>query len=181
MNPPNPSGLCMCGCGLKAPIAQRTDAKRGIIQGYPARYIQAHSRVSAPVEFLEDPETHCWVWQRARNHEGYGKVGGGGPAHVAYYRELVGPIPKGLHLDHLCSNRVCVNPGHLEPVTPGENVRRSQTAKLNWDAVSEIRANPKTPRRVLAGRFGVTPGTISCVRTEKTWPESERPEVEVTA
>lgn len=172
--PPNPSGLCMCGCGQPTPLAVQTNNARGLVKGEPVRYIQTHSRVRTPVEFVEHAETNCWVWQRVKNHEGYGKIGNTA-AHVVYYREFVGPIPEGKHLDHLCSNRACVNPGHLEPVTPGENVRRSRAAKLNWDAVAEIRANPHLPRAVFVRRFGVSPYAISCVRTEKTWPEAERP------
>jgi hypothetical protein len=45
-------------------------------------------------------------------------------AHRYAYEQLVGPIPEGLVLDHLCRNRLCINPLHLEPVTIGENIRR---------------------------------------------------------
>ena len=58
------------------------------------------------------------------------KVGHGAntmPAHRYAYEELVGPIPEGLQLDHLCRNRSCVNPDHLEPVTCRENLRRGET------------------------------------------------------
>ncbi len=69
----------------------------------------------------------CWTWQAAKVGSGYGRVHWGGwvqQAHRVAYELLVGPIPDGLHLDHLCRNPGCVNPAHLEPVTPGENVLR---------------------------------------------------------
>jgi len=55
---------------------------------------------------------------------GYGQFGRNEPAHRAVYRTMVGPIPDGLHIDHLCRNRRCVNPSHLEPVTQKVNSER---------------------------------------------------------
>jgi hypothetical protein len=49
-------------------------------------------------------------------------------AHRAAWRIYVGPIPEGLQLDHLCRNRACVNPGHLEPVSQAVNIRRGEGA-----------------------------------------------------
>lgn len=73
----------------------------------------------------------CWEWTGARNGNGYGRVhvrpGKLAYAHRAVYALLVGPIPAGLDLDHLCRNRSCVNPLHLEPVTRGENLLRGET------------------------------------------------------
>ena len=69
----------------------------------------------------------CWRWTGAQNGWGYGRIWVEGhmiAAHRVAYELTLGPIPKGLTLDHLCRNRLCVNPSHLEPVTWGENVLR---------------------------------------------------------
>lgn len=77
-------------------------------------------------------ENGCWLWTAKRTHEGYGHVRYEGRTRIAYrvtYELLVGPIPDGLVLDHLCVTPACVNPAHLEPVTQAENVRRSAPAQ----------------------------------------------------
>ncbi len=70
----------------------------------------------------------CWSWIAGTNAKGYGTLSyslyGENLAHRWVYRQLVGPIPEGLQLDHLCRNPGCVNPMHLEPVTNRENVQR---------------------------------------------------------
>jgi hypothetical protein len=71
----------------------------------------------------------CWPWLAGKSH-GYGVISAGGrygrrlPAHRVAYEALVGPIPPGLVIDHLCRNTACCNPAHMEPVTAGENVLR---------------------------------------------------------
>lgn len=75
-----------------------------------------------------DPDTGCWLWQRHPFAAGYGLFRVDGKRwliHRYSYTALVGPIPDGLHIDHLCRNRHCVNPDHLEPVTQRENIRRA--------------------------------------------------------
>lgn len=69
----------------------------------------------------------CWTWTGSKTTGGYGNLrwrGGYEYAHRLAYKLAVGPIPEGLHLDHLCRNRSCCNPEHLEPVTQAENTRR---------------------------------------------------------
>lgn len=72
--------------------------------------------------------TPCWLTDYFVNKDGYVtmKIGGGRrrSVHRVTYELLVGPIPDGLQLDHLCRVRGCVNPAHLEPVTPRENTLR---------------------------------------------------------
>lgn len=75
-----------------------------------------------------DPETGCWNWQKATTKSGYGQCRLG--ARTEYTHRLAhavfkGPIPHGLHIDHLCRNRRCCNPDHLEAVEQRVNNRRA--------------------------------------------------------
>ena len=75
---------------------------------------------------IESPDG-CWIWMGALKGGGYGHINTKGrhfPVHRVAYEALVGPIPVGLQLDHLCRTRTCVNPAHLEPVTARENSHR---------------------------------------------------------
>lgn len=70
----------------------------------------------------------CWIWAASKNRDGYGLFFNGSKAVGAHrwaYENQFGPISKGLELDHLCRNRSCVNPSHLEPVSSLENTKRS--------------------------------------------------------
>jgi len=77
-----------------------------------------------------DKSDTCWTWTGSRNGRGYGLFmvapGSCVRAHRFAYELLVGPIPDGLQLDHLCGVKACVNPSHLEPVTNEENSRRAR-------------------------------------------------------
>ncbi len=129
----------------------------------------------------------CWIWQGATD-SGYARANIGRRnyrVHRLLYEAIVGPVPAGLHLDHLCRVRSCVNPDHLEPVTAQENIRRGvaarpvcgraheRTTENIWRRndgrteclpcrrmrrrVNSVGARPATPDPLLLERFG-TPG-----------------------
>jgi hypothetical protein len=70
----------------------------------------------------------CWTWVGTLNRKnGYGHIRDGAMkmAHRVSYELFVGPIPEGATIDHLCRNRLCVKPQHLEAVSIEENIRRA--------------------------------------------------------
>lgn len=147
------------------------------MRGEPIRYIDGHNRRLAPVDYVEDPDSGCWVWQKSRDQHGYGRAYVKGDrssrlAYRVYYERLRGPVPAGLELDHLCRNPACVNPDHLEPVTHQENVRRGAACKLGPDQVRAIRASDET-HVALASRFGVTGEQVRAVRAGLYWADVE--------
>jgi hypothetical protein len=70
----------------------------------------------------------CWVWAKGLDPDGYAvfRYKGGQRAHRFIYEQMVKPIPKGLVIDHLCRNRACVRPDHLEVVTSRVNILRGE-------------------------------------------------------
>ena len=110
--------------------------------------------------------TGCWFWTGSTT-AGYGLFTTGSRvagytkhgAHRFAYELVVGPIPQGLHLDHLCRNTHCVNPAHLEPVTPGENVRRGMSGGNRRDKTHCVHGHEFTPENtIMRTSNGVRPG-----------------------
>lgn len=102
---------------------------RAIIREWNSSVVHKKSGLD---RYRVDSSTGCWIWYGPLNGSGYGyaKVDGiSGVAHRFIYEEKRGKIPDGLVLDHLCRNRRCVNPEHLEAVTFTENVRRGAMAR----------------------------------------------------
>jgi len=86
------------------------------------------ARFKSRVKIVND----CWLWQGRLDRSGYGEFDWSGKtnkAHIYSFRTFVCDVPKGKELDHLCRNRNCVNPEHLEPVSHAENMRRGQWAR----------------------------------------------------
>lgn len=189
--------LCACGCGQPAGVYATSNSKAGIVAGQPKAFIHGHhSRLpeyqphSRPFDdCYEIFDSGCWRWTNVRaDEDGYGRYwvdGSKVPAHRYSYERTYGPIPDGVHIDHLCHDpktcrggktcphRACVNPEHLAIATHAANCRRGANAKLNYDQAAEIRRRRATGERGvdLAREFGVKPSTISWVVTGGTWKD----------
>jgi HNH endonuclease len=158
-----PDRLCECGCGEATPRRFR-----------PGHHLRKGWRWTVA-------SNGCWNWDNQVDSDGYGRgadysTGRRTRAHILVYEAHVGPVPEGLQLDHLCRNKRCVNPTHLEPVTNRENTHRGAMAKLDADAVRFIRTSGHTITE-LAQRFGVSRKTVRLARQGVTWTnvEIERP------
>lgn len=123
---PNSTQTCMAaGCELNID-------SYGLCNVHYQR-MKKHGRIEGPslieriVARYEVDADGCWIWQGKPDAAGYGRISVADNvqyAHRVSFETFIGPIPEGLTIDHLCRVRACINPGHMEPVTLSENVRR---------------------------------------------------------
>lgn len=175
-SPPNPTGLCLCGCGGPTPIATKTDSAVPQLRGYANRYLPGHYGRKNPIAYVEADcgfHTPCWVWQRAQDGRGYGRSKGR-RSHQEIYEQFKGPVPKDLQLDHLCRNRLCCNPDHLEPVTNQVNAQRGAGSKLNPERVRHIRnLAGLMSHRAIARMLHIPRSTVGGVIRRERWANVE--------
>lgn len=136
--------------------------------GLPARFWDK-------VEPATDDPAGCWLWTAGLNTKGYGTahlLGKKYLAHRAAYTCLVGDIPPGLQIDHLCRVRNCVNPAHLEPVTNQVNADRGARATQTHCRRGHEMAGDNLRRYTNAAgwtsRFCVACGKIRASRAKAT-------------
>ena len=102
-------------------------------------------------------EGGCWQWTAGVNPHGYGRffLDGGQMAHRLAYADVRGEIPKPLVIDHLCRNRRCVNPDHMEAVHIVTNVMRGQGAGALHSKQTECKqGHPLTAGNVRINKHG---------------------------
>jgi hypothetical protein len=142
--------------------------------------------------YLEDPETGCWNWTRAKYKTGYGSKGVKGKIYYAHrlsFELHFGPIPEGKVIMHLCDNRACINPAHLRCDTQQANLldaeikgrmNRLQNRPrgevhpmriLNEEQVRLIRTlySQGFSQSVLAERYHMAQTSMSAICRRRTW------------
>lgn len=165
-----PAGLCQCGCG--EPTTIYNGRARIFVWGHNLRLPRKPWILREGIDYERQErgyDSPCFVWLHGKSRKGYGLRSRMGDrstgVHRTAYEQTFGEIPPDLTIDHLCSQKDCVNPLHMEVVTRGENVRRSKKPLISVSQARELRrlrANGMA-LRPLAARFGISTDTIGRV------------------
>lgn len=175
-------GLCKCGCGMKTRIPERNHSRYNEIKGVPRDYIRGHNIKNPNGTYLksmryEVDSNGCWVWKMNICSTGYGQVKVNGKnvlAHRYYYSCYnYDELKEDMQIDHLCRVPACVNPSHLQQVTPAVNVRRGNVAKLDEKKVKNIKKLLSNHFSVskIASIYHVNYVTIYNIKESDTWKD----------
>lgn len=132
-------------------------ARMAVYKPIPSLSLQQQESFWARITVDMVDSDECFCWTGKLDADGYGRCRFAGHgdflAHRVAYTILRGPIAEGLTLDHLCRNRKCCNPAHLEPVTAVENLRRSDSPiASNFDRTHCRRGHEFTPENTRVRR-----------------------------
>lgn len=136
-----------------------------------------NEKILKPLVDIGSSPDDCWIWQGNINKRtGYGKKTFNGKdllAHRWVYEQFLGPIPDGLVINHLCGNRACVNPHHLEVTDQAGNCRHGAGCKLTESQVREIKEAKGSKKwgdgARLARKFKVSGALIHDIWNGRAW------------
>lgn len=160
-------GVCpVCGKGFQSyHLSQPSKycSRACMVESFKKAYTPEEVAAYAYDHIEKDDVTGCWNWTGSRVPDGYGVMPIGkrpdgkkkySVVHRWTYEQLVGPIPEGLQLDHLCRNTSCVNPAHLEPVTCQVNLIRGVRRNQYKDRTHCSRGHEYTPENTQINKRG---------------------------
>lgn len=158
-----------------------------LVAGLPREGGSLSPRALKP-DYVIDPATGCWEWQKFKTRLGYGQgnfTGAGiktSHAHRAYWIAANGEPPEGFHIHHKCENPSCVNPEHLEPRDPVTHLRRhwrtwqhraDGRVPATPDQIEFIKQwvarDPRAASHVIAAEVGLLPRHVRCIINGRTW------------
>lgn len=176
------------------PVSYRSKSVAEIRKDLNAALAEAKRRVMERFWAKVDQSGDCWIWNGSRTTKGYGTFWAERAtwyAHRFAYEALIGPIPDGLVIDHLCRNPACVNASHLEAVTTAENTRRglmgfelTGQCRAGHDVTAEgavlvdQRGNRRCARCSEASdsRYNAKQSAERAAASGRTWPRTHCPQ-----
>jgi hypothetical protein len=176
---------CACGCGSYLPPKDRQYPNGRIVKNVSIKFLPGHNGRKKN-RYIICPITGCWIWQLGTTESGYGTFQKNFGrdlngkriiktifAYRHYWEQKYGSIPDNLEPDHVCRNRICVNPDHIELVTHAENVRRSPKTLLSVEKVKEAKKLKDSGLTIteIAKMFNVHRTTIGKALSGVNWSD----------